>query len=208
MLIHGGTALDIVFAEFVIPPPCSEKNDGQKGSGHGDPVVDNEGDNEDERVVYEPKVDLVFSSMTEVGEFYKRYAKAMGFGVTIVQGAYTAAGERRSSTWRCECYGYPDMKPNKKSKWKAKHQQDLDDLSQLGNPRRRLSKKVGCTAMIYASWNEARNWQIRKVVLEHANHQPKPSQAMLVKEYRMQNMTSSVKRKLVSDNVVGASGIN
>ena len=53
--------------------------------------------------------------------------------------------------------------------------------------------------MVRASVNPWGEWVIRKVVLDHSGHVPKPSDAKLVKEYRMQSLTPTIVRKVLSD---------
>ena len=47
------------------------------------------------------------------------------------------------------------------------------------------TKKCGCLAKVYAGLLENGKWELKKVELEHKNHNPTPSKALLVPKYRM-----------------------
>ena len=57
--------------------------------------------------------------------------------------------------------------------------------------------------MVYARVNENDTWVIKKVILEHKNHDPIPSESIMVKEYRMQSFHSNARRRLMNDREVG-----
>ncbi|XP_021743976.1 protein FAR-RED IMPAIRED RESPONSE 1-like [Chenopodium quinoa] len=64
---------------------------------------------------------------------------------------------------------------------------------------KRTSKKCECSAMLYAGVDFDGLCVIRKLKKEHDNHTPKPSDAKLVKEYRMKNYyISNVRKKLLN----------
>ncbi|XP_021735089.1 protein FAR-RED IMPAIRED RESPONSE 1-like [Chenopodium quinoa] len=164
------------------------------------------GSNEMRVIVEEPKEGMVFRSWQEVEAYYKEYAEQMGFGVSRVQGvnSKTANKQRIASTWRCECWGKPDMRARKEAKKRAKAMGVggsgglvdgvvcEDELSR----RKRTSKKCECEARVYARVNEDGMWVLKTVHLKH-NHKIDPANSKLVKEYRMKQMTSTVKKKLM-----------
>ena len=70
---------------------------------------------------------------------------------------------------------------------------------------KRKSKKCGCRAMLYASLTGNGMWIIKKVTLDHSGHDPIPSQSKLVKEYRMQNLNNTLRRRILNDYDSGIS---
>ena len=68
-----------------------------------------------------------------------------------------------------------------------------------GKKKIRRSKKCNCPVMLYASVDGEGNWVFKKVLLEHKNHDPKPKQSSLVKEYMMEIFTSRVRRRILND---------
>ncbi|XP_021761949.1 protein FAR-RED IMPAIRED RESPONSE 1-like isoform X2 [Chenopodium quinoa] len=154
--------------------------------------------------VEEPKVGMVFRSWQEVEAYYKEYAEQFGFGVTRVQAVNSLdKTERIATTWKCECWGKPDMRARREAKKRAKAMgvdgsgglvEGIvceDELSRA----KRTSKKCECEARIYARVTKD-GWVLKRVHLEH-NHLVDPSQAKLVKEYRVKHITSKVKKKLM-----------
>ncbi|XP_021735088.1 protein FAR-RED IMPAIRED RESPONSE 1-like [Chenopodium quinoa] len=149
---------------------------------------------------------MVFRSWQEVEAYYKEYAEQMGFGVSRVQGvnSKTADKQRIASTWRCECWGKPDMRARREAKKRAKAMVIggsgglvdgvvcEDELSR----RKRTSKKCECEARVYARVNEDGMWVLKTVHLKH-NHKIDPANSKLVKEYRLKQMTSTVNKKLM-----------
>ncbi|XP_021747670.1 protein FAR1-RELATED SEQUENCE 8-like [Chenopodium quinoa] len=112
----------------------------------------------------------------------------------------------RGATWKCECWGPPDMRARREAKKRAKAMEMCgtggvvngeieEDILQRA---KRTSKKCECGAMLYAGIDNYGLWVIRKVKTEHDNHTPKPSDAKLVKEYRMKKYTSNVRRQLMN----------
>ncbi|XP_021736274.1 protein FAR-RED IMPAIRED RESPONSE 1-like [Chenopodium quinoa] len=164
------------------------------------------GSNEMRVTVEEPKEGMVFRSWQEVEAYYKEYAEQMGFGVSRVQGvnSKTVDKQRIASTWRCECWGKPDMRARRAAKKRAK----AIGVGGLGglvdgvvcedelSRRKRTSKKCECEARVYARVNEDGMWVLKTVHLKH-NHKVDPANSKLVKEYRMKKMTSTVKKKLM-----------
>ncbi|XP_021747121.1 protein FAR-RED IMPAIRED RESPONSE 1-like [Chenopodium quinoa] len=157
-------------------------------------------------IVEEPKVGMVFTSWQDVEAFYKEYGEQKGFGVSRVQGVLSK-GERRHrifTTWRCECYGKPDMRAQREAKKRAKAMGVCGSGGVVGGVEfedelscsKRRSKKCDCKAKVYASLNRQGQWEIKGVELEHTNHTPKPSDAKLVKEYRMKNFNSRARKRL------------
>ncbi|XP_056695651.1 protein FAR1-RELATED SEQUENCE 8-like [Spinacia oleracea] len=158
-----------------------------------------------EEVVPPPTEGLIFGSWEDVEEYYKRYAKQQGFGVCRPQATYNKLKEKRGTTWRCECYGDPYMRQKREAKKRAKNM-ELGGSSVPDPPCKlnRKSKKCHCTAMLYASVNGDNEWEVRKVVLEHLNHQPTPSKWRGVKEYRMATASDYFKEGLMSRYESGA----
>ncbi|XP_021751868.1 protein FAR1-RELATED SEQUENCE 6-like [Chenopodium quinoa] len=158
------------------------------------------------KCVEPPKVGMIFKIWQDVESYYKEYAEQKGFGVCRPQGVYSKGEvrERITTTWKCECWGRPDMRAIREAKKRAKSMDVsgsggvvggvvcVDDLSQ----RKRKSKKCECMAKVYASLNHDGEWEIKKVHLEH-NHNPTPRKSKLVKEYRMRGLTSRTRRRLL-----------
>ncbi|XP_021741342.1 protein FAR1-RELATED SEQUENCE 5-like [Chenopodium quinoa] len=163
------------------------------------------GSNEIAVVVEEPKEGMVFQSWQQVEAYYKDYAKQMGFGVTRAQGVNSKTGDPKKIkvTWKCECWGKPDMRARREAKKRAKTMSHggsgglvdgvvcKDELSGM----KRTSKKCECQARVYAKVNEDGLWELKSVELKH-NHAIDPENSKLVKEYRMRQMTSKVKKTL------------
>ncbi|KAL2893893.1 Protein FAR-RED IMPAIRED RESPONSE 1 [Bienertia sinuspersici] len=101
---------------------------------------------------------------------------------------------------RCECYGCPDMKLKSDEK-KRQKTMEVGGCSgeELKFRRRRKSKKCSCPVRVYASLNREQLWEIRKVSLEHIGHKPEPGQAKLVKQYRMEHFTASMRSRVLND---------
>ncbi|XP_021749729.1 protein FAR1-RELATED SEQUENCE 6-like [Chenopodium quinoa] len=150
-------------------------------------------------VVETPKVGMVFRRWEDIEIYYKKYGEQEGFGVTRVQGTKSkVTNERKCMTWKCECWGAPNMRAQREAKKRAKA---MDVGGCGGNVNgvigvqehaqgKRKSKKCYCPVKIYAGVNEHEEWELRKVCNEH-NHDQNPSDAVLVKEYRMKNYTSN-----------------
>ncbi|XP_021744420.1 protein FAR1-RELATED SEQUENCE 1-like [Chenopodium quinoa] len=148
---------------------------------------------------------MVFKKWQDIEAYYKEYAEQKGFGVCRVQGVYSKGSnrDRTTTTWRCECWGGPDTRAQREAKKRAKSMHVSggvvdgvvceDELSR----RKRRSKICGCQAMIYGSVDRDSEWTLKKVKLEHT-HLTSPGKVKLVKEYRMKNFTSKVKRKLLN----------
>ncbi|XP_021762641.1 protein FAR-RED IMPAIRED RESPONSE 1-like [Chenopodium quinoa] len=163
------------------------------------------GSNEIVVVVEEPKEGMVFQSWQEVEAYYKDYVEQMGFGVSRAQGVNSKMGDKKKIKvmWKCECWGKPDMRARREAKKRAKAM-GLGGLGGLNNGvvckdelsgTKRTSKKCECEARVYAKVNENGLWELKSVQLEH-NHEINPANSKLVKEYRMKQMTSAVKKRL------------
>ncbi|XP_021867064.2 protein FAR1-RELATED SEQUENCE 5-like [Spinacia oleracea] len=57
----------------------------------------------------------------------------------------------------------------------------------------RRSKKVGCPIEIYASVDDKGDWIIRRVMLDHQNHQPTPMKSKDVPAFRKRNLLDKEK---------------
>ncbi|KAL2938473.1 Protein FAR1-RELATED SEQUENCE 8 [Bienertia sinuspersici] len=128
--------------------------------------------------VVTPTVGSVYNSWEEVERMFKVYGKKKGFGVIRGQSAYYGGTKNKSAmTMRCECYGCPDMK--------------------IKNDEKKRQKKYGDRGM--QCLNREQLWEIRKVTLEHIGHIPKPEQAKLVKQYRMEHFIASMRSRVFND---------
>ena len=128
----------------------------------------------------------------------------MGFGVSRVGGAVNCKKERRAMMWRCECWGSPTMRLDRERK-KISKEMGVGGSTVTERPRLRTrkSKKCECDAKVYASMNGQDLWEVRVVNLEHKNHKPVPSDARLVKEYRMESFTSNLRKRVINDSEAG-----
>ncbi|XP_021727161.1 protein FAR-RED IMPAIRED RESPONSE 1-like [Chenopodium quinoa] len=156
-------------------------------------------------VVKEPKEGIIFHSWQQVEAYYKDYAEQVGFGVTRAQGVNSKTGDQKKITvmWKCECWGKPGMKAWREAKKRAKAMSHggsgglvdgvvcEDELSGM----KRTLKKCECEARVYAKVNENGLWELKSVEVKH-NHEIDPTNSELVKEYRMRQMTSKVKKTL------------
>lgn len=109
--------------------------------------------------VESPRLGMVFKSFEDVESYYKEYGEQKGFGITRVSSSFSKKDkeDRRGATWRCECWGPPDMRARREAKKRAKAM-DLygtrgtvngeigEDLLQRA---KRTSKKCECGAMLY-----------------------------------------------------------
>ncbi|XP_021759494.1 protein FAR-RED IMPAIRED RESPONSE 1-like [Chenopodium quinoa] len=177
------------------------------------------GSNEMRVIVEEHKEGMVFRSWHEVEAYYKEYAENMGFGVSRVQGVNSkmADKQRIANTWKCECWGKPYMRARREANKRAKAMGVGDSGGLVDgvvcedelSRRKRTSKKCECEARVYAKVNEHGMWVVKTVHLED-NHKIDSANSKLVKEYRMKQMTSKVKKKLMDfyDQGVPISQIN
>ncbi|KAL2906045.1 Protein FAR-RED IMPAIRED RESPONSE 1 [Bienertia sinuspersici] len=151
--------------------------------------------------VVTPTVGSVFNSWEEVERMFKANGKKKGFDVIRGQSVYYGGTKnKRAMTMRCEYYGCPDMKIKNDEK-KRQNNMGIGGCSgeKLMFRRRRKSKKCSCPVRVYASLNREQLWEIRKVALEHIGHNPEPGQAKLVKQYRMEHFTTSMRSRVFND---------
>ncbi|XP_021775664.1 protein FAR-RED IMPAIRED RESPONSE 1-like [Chenopodium quinoa] len=145
-----------------------------------------------------PRVGMVFKSWQDVECYFKQYAEQKGFGVTRAQGYLSKKDkERRGATWKCECWGHPEMRA--KAMDVSGTSADVDGVvveDELARGKR-TSKKCECEAKVYASVNNEGLWVLRKVLVDH-NHKVSPGKSKLAKEYRMKNCTTNVRKNLIN----------
>lgn len=151
-----------------------------------------------------PSVGMVFESWEDVESYYKGYGKQQGFGVSRVASAFRQGKDsmkiRRAFTWRCECYGKPDLRAIREAKKRAKGMEVGGcKVGEHETRAKRKSKKCECSAMVYASINKDGGWELKRVVLKHLNHNPTPMKAKLGKEYVKESFAKPVKSRLFND---------
>ncbi|XP_010696068.2 protein FAR1-RELATED SEQUENCE 4-like [Beta vulgaris subsp. vulgaris] len=127
-----------------------------------------------------------------------RIGEQEGFGVVRASSAFRQKKEgeerkRRNGSWTCECYGKPE------SKKRVSGSMFVTDSLVSDESGVKKSKKCQCPATIYASLNEDDEWVIRRVVLEHLNHDPTPSKSRHISMYRKEELSNHVRRKLFND---------
>ncbi|KAL2930655.1 Protein FAR1-RELATED SEQUENCE 5 [Bienertia sinuspersici] len=87
---------------------------------------------------------------------------------------------------RCECYGCPDMKIKNDEK-----------------KRQKIMEKGGCSGeeLMFEGDASPKNVLalLGKVTLEHIGHNPEPGHAKLVKQYRMEHFTVSMRSRVFND---------
>ncbi|KAL2942470.1 Protein FAR1-RELATED SEQUENCE 11 [Bienertia sinuspersici] len=85
---------------------------------------------------------MVFLTLDDLDNFFRRYAKQQGFGIVKAGGAYKqekgkTLNERRNYTWKCESGGKPNARTRASSrllngvrvrglKWPIEKQRKLD----------------------------------------------------------------------------------
>ncbi|KAL2939689.1 Protein FAR1-RELATED SEQUENCE 6 [Bienertia sinuspersici] len=146
-----------------------------------------------ETVCDPPTVGIVFPSLDDLDNFFRRYAKHQGFRIVKAGGAYKQlngkiTNERRNFTWKCESGGKPDARvgPNRKL---------LNGVSDKGvHMANRKTKKVGCPVMLHAKFVKEGEWQIRSVVLEHKYHEPIPSNAKYISMFHRDDLNALCRR--------------
>ncbi|KAL2902596.1 Protein FAR-RED IMPAIRED RESPONSE 1 [Bienertia sinuspersici] len=161
------------------------------GSGSGYNMCDNGTQREDVTKmtngdgVVTPRVGSVYSSWEEVERMFKVYGKKKGFGVIRGQSAYYGGTKKkRAMTMRCDSYGCPDMKLKSDEKKRKKNMEVGGCSGEELKFRRRRKEQL---------------WEIRKVSLDHIGHKPEPGQAKLVKQYRMEHFTASMRSRVLND---------
>ncbi|XP_056687561.1 protein FAR1-RELATED SEQUENCE 6-like [Spinacia oleracea] len=139
------------------------------------------------------------------GILSKTTNEELGFGVCRPQGTTNKNKQLTAATWRCECYGPPDMRERREAKKRANNMElGSSAIPEPPSKRTRKSKKCDCLAMLRASVNGDGEWVVRKVVLEHVNHQPTPSKWKGVKEYSMGHVTENFRGRLITSYDCGA----
>ncbi|XP_057250581.1 protein FAR1-RELATED SEQUENCE 5-like [Beta vulgaris subsp. vulgaris] len=162
-------------------------------------------------VVQPPAVGMVFGTWEYADDYFRRYGKQEGFGVigsgslkkVGVKGKEVTGGEVkkefRNYTWKCECNGKPDMKRTLKGRVAV-------GRKGVEVPTRK-SKKCNCPVMMYAACNDAAcnegEWVVKKVVLDHVNHNPTPSKSRFISMFRKEEVSCAVRRRLFNDHAVG-----
>ena len=117
-------------------------------NGHVDETANVNGSIEEgsDESVEAPCVGMVFSGWEEVETFIKRYGKEQGFGVTRAQGVKCKdKSKMRAITWKCECWGCPDMRTTRQAHKRAKEMEiGGSAVVDEGKKRKRRSKKCNC----------------------------------------------------------------
>ncbi|KAL2944167.1 Protein FAR1-RELATED SEQUENCE 11 [Bienertia sinuspersici] len=99
---------------------------------------------------------MVFLTLDDLDNFFRRYAKQQGFGIVKAGGAYKqekgkTLNERRNCTWKCESGGKPDARIRASSRL-------LNGVSGKGvKMANRKTKKVGCPVMLHAKVTKVGN---------------------------------------------------
>ncbi|KAL2920894.1 Protein FAR-RED ELONGATED HYPOCOTYL 3 [Bienertia sinuspersici] len=105
---------------------------------------------------------MVFLTLDDLDNFFRRYAKQQGFGIMKAGGAYKQekgkiVSERRNCTWKCESGGKPDARIRASTRL-------LNGVSAKGvKMANRKTKKVGCPVMLHAKVTNDGKWQIRNI---------------------------------------------
>ncbi|XP_010679719.1 protein FAR-RED IMPAIRED RESPONSE 1-like [Beta vulgaris subsp. vulgaris] len=131
-----------------------------------------------------------------------------GFGVIRAAGSLKKGGvkgkgvsgaevrkEFRNYTWKCECNGKPDLKRTLKGRVAVGRKGVEVPI--------RKSKKCNCPVMMYAACNEGGEWVVKRIVLDHVNHNPTPSKSRFISMFRKEEVSCAVRRRLFNDHVVG-----
>ncbi|KAL2895871.1 Protein FAR1-RELATED SEQUENCE 5, partial [Bienertia sinuspersici] len=146
---------------------------------------------------------MVFLTLDDLDNFFRRYAKQQGFGIVKAGGAYKqekgkTLNERRNCTWKCESGGKPDARIRASSRL-------LNGVSGKGvKMANRKTKKVGCPVMLHAKVTKDGKWQIRNVVLQHQNHEPVPSISKYISMFHREDL-NAVRRRLFQHHDEGVS---
>ncbi|KAL2931898.1 Protein FAR-RED ELONGATED HYPOCOTYL 3 [Bienertia sinuspersici] len=146
---------------------------------------------------------MVFLTLDDLDNFFRRYAKQQGFGIVKAGGAYKqekgkTVNERRNCTWKCESGGKPDARIRASSRL-------LNGVSGKGvKMANKKTKKVGCPVMLHAKVTKDGKWQIRNVVLQHQNHEPVPSISKYISMFHREDL-NAVRRRLFQHHDEGVS---
>ncbi|KMT05499.1 hypothetical protein BVRB_7g176230 [Beta vulgaris subsp. vulgaris] len=112
----------------------------------------------------QPREDMEFESHELAYEFYKEYAKSVGFGTAKLSSRRSRASkEFIDAKFSCIRYG---------------NKQQSDDAI---NPR--PSPKIGCKASLHVKRKQDGNWYVYNFVKEH-NHELLPAQAHFFRSHR------------------------
>ncbi|KAL2935130.1 Protein FAR1-RELATED SEQUENCE 5 [Bienertia sinuspersici] len=122
-----------------------------------------------------PTIGMVFLTLDDLDNFFKRYAKQQGFGIVKAGGAY------------------------KQEKGKT-----LNERRNCVKMANRKTKKVGCPVMLHAKVTKDGKWQIRNVVLQHQNHEPVPSFSKYISMFHRDDL-NDVRRRLFQHHDEGVS---
>lgn len=57
--------------------------------------------------------------------------------------------------------------------------------------------------MFYGTCNDSCEWEIKKVILDHVNHNPTPSKSQSISMYRKEEVNCAIRRRLFNDHGVG-----
>ncbi|KAL2900898.1 Protein FAR1-RELATED SEQUENCE 5 [Bienertia sinuspersici] len=146
---------------------------------------------------------MVFLTLDDLDNLFRRYAKQQGFGIVKAGGAYKqekgkTLNERRNCTWKCESGGKPDGRVRASSRL-------LNGVSGMGvKMANRKTKKVGCPVMLHAKVTKDGKWQIRNVVLQHQNHEPVPSISKYISMFHREDL-NAVRRRFFQHHDEGVS---
>ncbi|XP_074268153.1 protein FAR1-RELATED SEQUENCE 4-like [Silene latifolia] len=131
---------------------------------------------------FEPGSDMEFESHEAAYEFYKEYAKSVGFGTAKLSSRRSRASkEFIDAKFSCIRYG---------------NKQQSDDAI---NPR--PSPKIGCKASLHVKRKPNGKWYVYKFIKEH-NHELLPEQAHFFRSHRnsdsLNNDVRARKRKILA----------
>ncbi|KAL2943935.1 Protein FAR1-RELATED SEQUENCE 4 [Bienertia sinuspersici] len=146
---------------------------------------------------------MVFLTLDDLDNFFRRHAKQQGFGIVKASGAYKqekgkTSNERCNSTWKCELGKKPDARIRPSSRL-------LNGVSGKGvKMANRKSKKAGCPVMLHAKATKDGKWQIMNVVLQHQNHEPVPSISKYISMLYRDDL-NAVRRRLFQHHDEGVS---
>jgi hypothetical protein len=132
-------------------------------------------------LLHEPELGMIFEGVADVQEYYSKYAKSKGFGVTRRSSHTDDDGELKYLTLCCSRYG--KTQSNSKNLLKP-------------NP----SAGLGCKAKINITRCHSGKFQLSKVILDH-NHTLSPLKSRLFRCNK--KMDFHVKRRLLLNDRAG-----
>ncbi|KAK9206151.1 hypothetical protein WN943_016424 [Citrus x changshan-huyou] len=147
--------------------------------------VDDENDISNEsnaEEIIEPKIGMVFDTTQDLFEFYKMYAKIMGFEIIKRTSSKGDDGELKYVTFSCS--------RSSKAKSLSNHPFKLQPTS-----------KTNCKAKVRATTCLDRKWEVRSITYEHNHELNTPSKARFLKTNRV--MKLFVPRKLDLNDQAG-----